>query len=99
MKSIPLARPNAHTGLQFAIAAEYVSRAELPLLHTGGTHLQRQILMSDVQCVCVCLCVCVCVCVSKILLKQSIMLLSPPLKPKEIQLREKRCYEPGKHPP
>ena len=41
----------------------------------------------------------VCVCFSKILLKQSIMLLSPPLKPKEIQLREKRCYEPGKHPP
>ena len=41
----------------------------------------------------------VCVCVSKILLKQSIMLLSPPLKPKEIQLCEKRCYEPGKHPP
>ena len=28
----------------------------------------------------------VCVCVSKILLKQSVMLLSPPLKPKEIQL-------------
>ena len=44
-------------------------------------------------------CVCVCVCVFKFLLKQSIMLLSPPLKPKEIQLREKRCYEPGKHPP
>ena len=41
----------------------------------------------------------VCVCVFKFLLKQSIMLLSPPLKPKEIQLREKRCYEPGKHPP
>ena len=41
----------------------------------------------------------VCVCVFKILLKLSIMLLSPPLKPKKIQLCEKRCYEPGKHPP